>query len=310
MTTKRPGYKVLRTTLVLAMHSAYLRSVSDPEVEAAMKAIVTSNFDLQRVDESVLEVVYAHFDEETTAKVLDEYVFRMRHGNIRDLFACIGTCSLCGKGDSRDDGANEDKIRYEFRLTNTAGGEDVWCGSTCIINHHLKVDGAGTSDEARKALQRAFTAHKEEWKREAWRLAHSDHLSIPSLFEENRRLPKKLAYYGVLGRASVEIGLMGISYAELEAEAAVFQHQPMGAFKKAARFYAGNRYLTPLKHDAWTRAKKVVRLADFIERALAAAQDIADPKERIAYFRRRGAQITRRRKARALDPEVSDDAAA
>jgi len=306
---KRPGYKVLRTTLVLAMHSVYLKTIEDDTLVDAMDVIVASNFDLQRVDTDTLEAVYAHFDEATTAKVLGEYTFRPRHGNIRDLSACIGTCNLCGKGDSRDDGDNQDKIRYEFRLTNTAGGSDVWTGSTCIINHHLKVDGAGTSEEARKALQRAFNQHKEEWKREAWRMAYPDHVDIPALFERNRRIPHRLHYYGALGRAEAEIGLLGISFAELRHDARVFNHQPMGAFKKAARWYAGNVYLTPKKQEAWVTAQRVSKLVDFVERALMDAQNITDAEERIAFFRERGAQLTKRRKARALEPEEQLDAA-
>jgi len=302
----RPGYKVLRTTLVLAMSSAYLRTISDPAVSDAMRAAVAANYDLQRVDADALEIIYAHFDEATTAKVLDEYVFRPSLGSIRDLYACIGTCSLCGKGDSRDDGANEDKIRYEFCLTNIAGGVDVWCGSTCIINHHLKVDGAATSEEARKALQRTFAQHKEEWKREAWRLAYPDHADIPALFERNRQLPARMRYYGLLGRAEIEIGLLGISFAQLKAGSKLFESKPMGAFKKAARWYAGNAYLTPAKHESWVEAKRVSKLVDFIERALLDVQNVTDPQEKIAFLKERGNQLADRRSEEA---EVVDDAA-
>jgi hypothetical protein len=302
---------VLRTTLVLAHHSDHVKQLNDELLNKAMQAVAAGNYDFQRIAKKHMELIYAHFDDETSARVLDEFVFRPRWGHIRDLGACIGVCALCGKGDSKDTGDNEDKIRYEFLLSNTSGGTDVWCGSTCIINHHLKVDGAATSAEARKSLERAFREHKEEWKREVWRQAHPDHVDIPALYEEGCTLPSRIRYNGPLAQAEAEIGLMGISFAELERDVSVFQWRPMGAFRKAVRFYTGSRYLTPRKMPAWVVAKRVVRLVAFIERALLDGQDIDSVDERIAFFRARGeALFEAKRKARALDTEEVDDVAA
>lgn len=284
-TFRAAGYRVKRATTVLAAASATVKEMDGQAgdgMRSALDAVRAKNYDFELVDGSSLERIYARFDDEFAAKVLSEYRFVPERGSCRDNVDNTGICALCGKGDSRDDGANEDHIRYEFKLTNDAGGEDVWTGSTCIVNHALKVQGAETSDEARRILERALREHISWWKQEQWRAEHGDHADIPGEWQEFRFLPRDVSgYYG----ASYRRNASGLAMVRVDVDAVRREVARLyQAFRTAARFYERKTYLTEKKTATWEEARALlatVRRADTYIRGAAAVQG-ADAK--FAYW--------------------------
>jgi len=284
---KKPTYKQIRTTIALALHSRYITTVEDPDLLRALHAARASNYDMERMDAATLEMIYGHFDAGTTRKVLAEFTYHTSLGNVRDNGRPVAICTLCGKGDSRDDGANADHLRYEYRLTNGAGGSHVWCGSTCILNHHLKVAGAETSAEARKLLERSFRLHMKEWARQAWRAENPDHESIVGLYEKVRHSPLR---GWSMRQYSVEMGLLlGLSYDDLARRYRVCfgGYGGGGELRTAVRFYLRHAYLTPAKQVAWDLAKSLKRDLAILDAALLEAQGLMG-EARLAFFRERG----------------------
>lgn len=241
------GYRKTRATAVLAMHSAFLRSKQEPKLEKILGKLRGLNFDQNQLPPRELEYIYAHFDDEMTKAITGEFEFRPAMGSIRDLHSACGHCDLCGKGDSRDDGGNEDKLRYQFLLSNTAGGESIWVGSSCILQHGLHVDGAANAEEAEAILRKTLQQHLKVWKIEAWKTANPDHASILSLWDSFRTFPYYRAYpdeyYAVFG---------------LDAVGLLTRHRKAyRPFRTAARFYGRNGFLTESKTAAWVEARDV-----------------------------------------------------
>lgn len=281
------AYKVKRSTAVLALHSVTLSEYG--HLRPALEKLAAVNFDLERLDNETLQVLYVGLDDAFTAKVLAEFEFERGLGAVRDNRACVAVCNLCGKGDSRDDGANRDHLRYEFRLANKAGGTEVWTGSTCIINHAIKVQGAANADEARRILEKVFREHLARWRIEQWQGEHPDHVEIPRQFEQFRTLPRDLSSYGRYSRHEGEAMLMGIDLSTLSRDAM----KAFKPFRAAVRKYQrdghlgfGKAHEPSEKQHAWDRAKRVLTETARFERALLDAAQVTDPDERIAHFAR------------------------
>lgn len=275
---KSKGYRVLRTTVVLAEHSASIQDITDNQLRRVLDRVTAVNYDFGQLTDGQLELLYAYFDDGFMARVKAEFVFHPSQGSIRDNGSCVAICMLCGKGDSRDDGENRDHIRYEFYLQNEVGGKDVWCGETCIINHALKVDGAGTSAEARKLLEQSLRQHKKFWKEERWRAENADHPDIPEHYQAFRFLPNRMStarvyYFGELQLAGYDV--LGIAARAAE----VFK-----PLKAAARWYQRHDYLPPVKHEAWTEAKKLKVDIEAALQLIQEASNIRDPQERYDFF--------------------------
>lgn len=256
------GYRKTRATAVLAMHSAHVRNKQEPKLEKILGKLRDHNFDQNQLKPSELEYIFAHFDDEMSKAITAEFEFRPTFGSIRDLHRAEGHCDLCGKGDSRDDGGNEDKLRYQFLLTNTAGGESIWVGSSCILQHGLHVDGAANAEEAEVILRKTLQQHLKVWKIEAWKNEHPDHESIMTLWQAFRNIPYYRDYpdelYGVFGTDALT--LLGR------------HRKAYRAFRTAARFYGKNGFLTESKTAVWLEAKAlwahVTELRDLFREAL------------------------------------------
>jgi len=285
MDSKTIGYRVKRSTAVLALNSVALNSQT--HLRPALEALAAVNFDMERLDNETVETLYAGLDDTFSAKVLAEFSYVSAFGSVRDNGACIAICNLCGKGDSRDDGANRDHLRYEFKLTNSAGGADVWTGSTCIVNHSLKVQGAGNADEARRILEKSFREHLAMWRIEQWRAEHPDHGEIPNQFEQFRTLPRDLSHYGRYSRYEGEAALLGLDLTTMSREAS----RAFKPFRAAARKYMrdghlgfGKGLLPSEKQVAWAGAKTLLTQVVQLERDLLDAAQIIDPDARLAHF--------------------------
>lgn len=209
----------------------------------------------------------AAFDEDTTRIICDEYRFNFTLGNIRDLGRCAGHCRLCGKGDSRDDGANRDKLRYEFKLTNIAGGQDLWVGSSCILQHGLHVDGAANAEQAEEILRKSLAEHMRIWKIEAWKAANPDHETIPELWERTRREPYFMSYPHDFYRAW---GFQD-AYHALRDWRKLFK-----PFRTASRFYERKDFLTEQKTEQWRKWQEIWKGFDEMFGVFREAMELVD----------------------------------
>lgn len=230
------GYKKLRTTIALLVHSKALEAERDAEMTEAVRAVWTANYALDVLDARTLECV-SSLDEALTKAAANEYEFSPDLGSIRDHGMHVGTCALCGKGDSKGDGSNRDLLRYDFLLRNTAGGVDLWVGRTCIVKFGLRVAGAATAAEAQKILERAMRTHMRWWEVQAFRAANPDHADIPAhargLFQ---RAPR-------------------------DRDEALRLPRLIKQMRRAASFYARTGRLTALKLSHWQQVKALIAAA-------------------------------------------------
>jgi len=267
---RQAGYRRLRATSVLAAASKAVSGLQEEEFVAALARLREANFHLDRLDDLDVEIIYGTMDEALTKRVVDEFTFRPLMGNIRDLGACVGVCDLCGKGGSRDDDANEDRIRFQYLLTNTAGGSNVWTGSTCIVQHGLHVDGARTIEEAERILKKVMNQHKAQWKVEAWRAQHADHSDIPAQWEA-LRWARVRNYSPAMWAA---LGLPSDELAKLERR--IYHHvrgRGKQTFRTASTFYARKAHLTESKTVLWQEVKTILRYVDWAHPLLREARN-------------------------------------
>lgn len=275
-------YRVLRSTIVLARSSAALGEIITPELEAALRRAEHVNYDFEQVPAAELEMLYAQFDDAFTARVRGEYEFKSGAESVVVHKECIATCRLCGKGDSKETGDNRDHIRFEFKLTNTAGGRDVWCGSTCIVHFGLNVQGAATSDEARKILEQNMRRALRQFEIERWRGEHPDHAEIPGEYQALRRAMQALPRTWDLF-VPMLLGGHGIA-SELERE----WYEASRLFRAASRFYGREHFLTPIKQAAWERARIVSARIDRVRAMIRGAQQCRTTDEVFEYYRKHG----------------------
>jgi len=242
------GYRKTRATAVLAAHSHTIAAKQDKSLNAVLARLRTVNFDIARLKPREVEYIFAYFDGKVTDKITGEFSFSPGYGSIRDLKAASGHCDLCGKGDSRDDGGNVDKLRYQFLLANDAGGESIWVGSSCIWQHGLHVDGAANMEEAKEVLRKSLQEHIRTWKVQDWQLANPDHATIPDTWQEFRHPVSMRAYPDEF---YVAYGLPGS--ADFYRRYSVL-YRP---FRTASKFYDRKRFLSDDKTVIWRDAVRV-----------------------------------------------------
>lgn len=254
-------YRRLRATCVLASSSNTIRKMQDTKLNKALATMRKQNFDMERVKPNLIEYIYATFDEKLTDKITDEFKFVPKWTNVKNHGSCVAFCDLCGKGDSLEHRENRDKLRYTFRLQNDAGGDDVWVGSTCIMQHGLHVDGARTAEEAERLLNKAFNQAKLQWEIEQWRADNQDHFEIPALWERFRHTrfyTFRPEYYAAFGISRKEM---------LTAWYRLMGKQRDGSrnhFRNAFKQYTSRGALTPGKHESWVEAKRLMGVLDVL----------------------------------------------
>lgn len=251
-----PGlhYKHVRTTLTLLKHSTVFREFTLREQQSFLN-IESLNFDLSAANDDSLQHAFSKLDDEIMKRVRDEFEFTPGIASIRNHGACIATCALCGKGDSKDDGSNEDKLQYDFRLANHAGGDDLWVGRSCIVNFGLKVRGAETSEEARAILERNLRQCMSLWQKEAWRNEHPDHVEMRKHYDAIERATHDFKFYGRYGQMKSDIYLLTGQTQEQVFRRCASLLRPM---RGALRFYERTSYLTESKTEAWRSTKAML----------------------------------------------------
>lgn len=275
------GYRVTRTTIALAAASATFKAMQDDKLRRAIEEVQRLNYDFDRIPDSTLEYIYAVFDDETMTRVKDEFEFVPGLGSLTDYGGRSGVCALCGKGDSRDDGANEDMLRYAFKLSNVnGGGQDLWVGSTCIVNHALKVRGAETAAHAKRILEKSLREHLAMWKIEAWRASHPDHVNITTQFERLKKRSIELGHmrYSREADATILLGNTALTTTDRSYRYGgiyALKQQVAGITRKfgtATRFYVRRGHVTKQKMAAWEQGRAMLKSLDWLFTTLAKAE--------------------------------------
>lgn len=294
-----PGlhYKHVRTTIVLLRASTVFREFTLKE-QAAFTEIAEHNYDLSSATNLALEHAFAKLDDEVMKRVRDEFEFVPGLASIRNHGACIAACALCGKGDSKDDGSNRDKLQYDFRLQNLHGGEELWVGSNCIVNFGLKVRGAETSEEARQILERTLREHITMWRKEQWRAEHIDHADIPEHAKQMYRFAQQYhCFYGRYRDRRSEISALGQDAGDLWRKTS----KSARAMRGVGRFYERADYLTPVKEKAWREARGLIQSLRWLTNALEVVSNLPYEQRRercIAMRREREAHLAKIRQSR------------
>jgi len=249
---REANYRRLRATTVLASHSHAVEKLQDPKLDRALARLAKENFDMERISTRDREYFFAYFDEKLESEIISEFRWTPTLGSIRNLGAREGYCSLCGKGDSLIERENRDKLRYIFRLDNTAGGKELWVGSSCILHHGLHVDGARTAEEAERLLKKSFNAHKKQWEIEMWRASTPGHEEIPELWNTFRWLRIYNVPWENFGLDRYQ------ALREWRRLMGALRDGSRNHFKGAVRQYMNRGALTPGKEQAWRDAKQFV----------------------------------------------------
>jgi hypothetical protein len=140
-----------------------------PELKRVLDTLPGIEYDLTRLDQESLELLFAEFDGDLEKSIRDE--FEADPYYLSDLGIPDGECPLCG----------HQGCRFIFRLVNTKGGEDIKCGSECIITYGISVKGAETAEAARKLLEKAIREAIKKVKIETWHKEYEferDHFTI------------------------------------------------------------------------------------------------------------------------------------
>lgn len=143
-----------RVTLTLARLSSVCKEM--PELSDVLQKLPDIDYDLSQLPQADLELLYAEFDEELEGKVRSEFEADPLY--LIDLRNANGTCPLCG----------HQGCRFIFKLQNLKGGENIECGSDCIITYGLSVKGAETAELAKKMLEAAIRKAIKKVKIEEW----------------------------------------------------------------------------------------------------------------------------------------------
>ncbi len=277
MSRNKTHYRVLRSTVVLARQSVALKQVITPELQSALDLVKHKNYQFDQIDADTLELLFASFDEDFTNQVRDEYTFFPDSASVRVHARACAVCELCGKGDSKETGDNRDHLRFEFCLRNTQGGKDTWCGSTCIVNFGLKVDGAATAEEAERLLGQSMRSAIRQFNIEAWRASNPDHEHIQEQYQALRRSVKHAERF--VRDCFGELELAGFDGTKVEGMRGL-----VNRMRVAVNFYHREAHLTPKKQQAWTATKRALDGMAEIQTLLDDARDIRDPEKRFEHF--------------------------
>lgn len=166
-----------RVTLNMTLNS----TVCPSRLKPVLLKLKIRNWQFDALAKSELELIYGLVNEALCLQVLSEY--EVTTGSMRDYgfpwwrggsdpvwFDGVHEvdCRLCGHKHNR----------YEFLASNTAGGTDIWMGSTCIRKFGLTVDGESTAEAAWSKLSKAMNVSKKAQTRKQWQDDHPDHDAV------------------------------------------------------------------------------------------------------------------------------------
>jgi hypothetical protein len=264
-----------RVTLNLLRHSVTTPSI----INSALDRIHDCGYDMTAVAREDLELVYATVDAELCAQVLSE--FEVDTSTMRDYGFPFWRVLRSGRTISKATTPNwfhgvhevdcrlcgHKHNRYEFLARNTAGGEDIWMGSTCIGKYGLVVDGEATAEAALKALNKAKSVSKQAQTKAAWQ---ADNPGYEATIE------------ALSGALSSCVSYVGYSqFALLPMYRGEFQnrrHNLAKSLRGALTYYRKHGYLTPKRTTDVLTNRAVLREARLITtlyRSIVAGKDVS-----------------------------------
>lgn len=231
-----PDHHTRRVTLNLIRHAACcpeeLRQVID-------KLAVDYDWKLDSLDPSEMEIIFAHVNEELENEARSEFVADTR--TAVDHRHEDWDCYLCGHR----------HIRWEFTIRNTKGGRPVKCGSTCIIEYGLNIDGEGVGESALQRLKDAINLLKRKAAMEDWQKEHPDHENeLGKLASMMRWLDRHTNPWRQPTADGRVVDLRG----HLQPRWRLRCFKMVKAIRAVVKYYRKNRYLTPKKTTDTYRA--------------------------------------------------------
>lgn len=220
----------------VSLHLGLLSTVArqKPGLVEALQAAKDADFDLAKLTQEQIEIIYAAYDDEFEKAVLSE--FEADPSFLIDLGHTMGKCPLCGHA----------PIRWLFRVLNTKGGQSVECGSECIITYGVCVKGAETAEHARKLLEQQIRKAIRKLLIEAW---HTEYGFTPDLFTV--ALEGLQALFHAAG---------GLSYYQRRQKYREVSYRQQ-TLTKIKRWYDTTGWLnTSLRWGAWVELVKYIRL--------------------------------------------------
>lgn len=223
--TRAANSHAKRVTMNLIRHAGCCPA----ELRAALDTLARHDWDLDalaQINEDHVQIIWGHVDEALATRAAAEFVADTR--SIRDHRRSDHVCDLCG----------HQHIRWEFTIRNTQGGRDVNCGSSCIIEYGINVDGEGSGEAAKRALAAAINGMKKKAARDAWQADHPNHeMQMEGLAAFERRCCKsEFAYPPGLWR-------------HLKPNWVKRVRKIRGRIKTVLKYYRRERFLTVKKTD-------------------------------------------------------------
>lgn len=219
-----------RVTLTLARLSA--TCVEMPELMEVLQKLPSINYDLNQLPQEDLELLYAEFDDGLERKIKNEFEADPEY--LEDLIIPDGVCPLCGHRG----------CRFIFRLQNLQRGEDIKCGSECIITYGISVKGAETAELAKKMLEKAIRKAIKKVKIETWHKEYG--------FEEG--------YFSVVYKALERIVYIRPIAFNVLCDARYFRNESLFKLKV---FYEKHGWLnTKNRWETWLQIARFVEIYD------------------------------------------------
>lgn len=169
---KTANAHIRRITLNLMRHAA---SCPDDVVVVADK-LAEARWDWNVLTKLEAEVIFTYVTGPAAEAALGEFFADTR--TIHDITRDRGTADrayIDDDGDTHCPLCGHKHIRWGFVVRNDAGGKDFRCGSSCVIQYGLRVDGEATAEAALKKLNAAIAGMQQKATREDWQEQRPDH---------------------------------------------------------------------------------------------------------------------------------------
>lgn len=176
---------IRRITLNLMRHAASC----PPDVAVVADKLADARWDWNALTPLEAEVIFTFVTQETADAAVRE--FYADTTTIHDLGRDAATADgeyIDDDGDTHCPLCGYKHIRWGFVVRNDEGGRLFRCGSSCVIQYGLRVDGEATAEAALKKLNAAIARLQHKANREDWQAEHPDHVAEMAIVAKAERL--------------------------------------------------------------------------------------------------------------------------
>ena len=164
---------IRRITLNLMRHAASC----PPDVAVVADRLADNGWDWDTLTKLEAEALFSFVTADTAKAALGE--FYADTTTIHDLGRDRGSADreyIDDDGDTHCPLCGHKHIRWGFVVRNDDdGGKLFRCGSSCVVQYGLRVDGEATAEAALKKLNAAISGMQRKATREDWQTDHPDH---------------------------------------------------------------------------------------------------------------------------------------